>query len=216
MRANGGRKDLLMAVLLLAVLAGGASSCALFQKTSAVNTSPTTSSSSPPSDTTTLAPTTLAPSTSTSTTTVTTTTGPPSCESSSLSLSRGGTSGATGTIGLGVIIRNTGTSPCTLDGYPTLTLTPASGSVSPVFSVTGPSPSVVEIAGKGEAGFVVEYSDVQVNGETSCPEIVSMRVALPGSAGGPISMARRFFPCGSPNIEVSAVLPYSQYQSLVG
>ena len=121
---------------------------------------------------------------------------------------------------MGYTIANTGSSPCTVNGYPSLTLVPQSGSVSPVVSHSGQAqvfsvaPSTVTLppTGSASAGFVIAYSDVQVNGQTSCPQIDAIQVTLPGAAG-PYQIAQRFFPCGAPNLSVSAVVTHSTYQA---
>jgi hypothetical protein len=112
-------------------------------------------------------------------------------------------------------ITNMGAGPCTLEGYPTLALVPASGTVTPVFSMTGPAPLAVGLAAKGEAGFAVEYSDEQVNGQTSCPQIADIDIKLPNVVGAAAHVPARFFPCGAPNIAVTAVLSLSQYEAIV-
>jgi hypothetical protein len=112
-------------------------------------------------------------------------------------------------------ITNMGAGPCTLEGYPTLALVPASGTVTPVFSKTGPAPVAVGLVAKGQAGFAVEYSDEQVNGQTSCPQIAGIGIKLPNVVGVAAHVPARFFPCGAPNIAVTAVLSLSQYEAIV-
>ncbi|MGH9291746.1 MAG: DUF4232 domain-containing protein [Acidimicrobiales bacterium] len=116
---------------------------------------------------------------------------------------------------VGFGITNDGSLTCELTGYPALTLVPAQGSVSPIFSHNGQgsafrkAPGTVLLPTGGSAGFVMEYSDVQANGQSSCPEIVAVEVRLPGSGSTSRTVPGRFLPCGAPNISVSPVITAS-------
>lgn len=179
------------------------------------------SSTTSTSTSTTSVPTTSSTSTSTtSTSTTTTVAATTACTTTQLKVSPDKSQGAAGTIDMGYTIANTGPGSCTVNGYPSLTLVPQSGSVSPVVSHGGQAqvfsvaPSTVTLppTGSVSAGFVIEYSDVQTNGQTSCPQINVIEVTLPGSAG-PYQFSRRFYPCGAPNLSVSAVVTHSTYQA---
>ena len=110
-----------------------------------------------------------------------------------------------------------------LDGYPVIGLVPKSGSISPVYSHSGQSAifktpvSAVTLPPSSTAGaaFVLEYSDVQQNGQTSCPQISQIKVTLPG-LGGTSRISKKFFPCGAPNISVSAIVSNSRYKAAFG
>jgi hypothetical protein len=120
-----------------------------------------------------------------------------------------------GTIAIGFVLRNRGTTPCILDGYPTIGLIPKSGSVHAVVTHTG-SARAVTIVGGGSAGFVLEYGDVPVDGQTTCLEMMGVDVTLPHSGGPPVTVLAGFSPCGAPDVRVSAVLSTTQYERLVG
>lgn len=172
-------------------------------------TSPATSSSTTSSSTTTTVP----PSSTTSSTT--TTVGVTACVKTGLSVKTGKSSGAAGTIALGFVVSNISATTCTLQGYPTLTLVPKSGTLDPTFTQSGRAP-LVTIAASGQAGFVLQYSDVPVDGQTTCPAVVGVDVALPKVSGGPIDVAAHFLPCGQPELTVSGVLSLDQYKALIG
>ncbi|MDA8264826.1 MAG: DUF4232 domain-containing protein [Actinomycetota bacterium] len=202
------------ALVVCAVTALAMSGCSVFNSSSPSTTSPAPSTST--STTTTVPPTSVTvPPTSTSTTTTTTVVPGGPCSQSSFQISQGRSSGAAGTIALGFLVTNAAAVSCTLDGYPAITLLPVSGTVHAAVTHTG-SPSPVSLAGGGEAGFVLEYGDEPVNGQTSCSTIGAVAVSLPHVAGTPATVATHFCPYGQPNISVSPVLSPSQYQSLVG
>jgi hypothetical protein len=117
---------------------------------------------------------------------------------------------AVGTIASGFLITNTGTTSCTIEGYPGLVLVPGSGKVSPVIHHSGQTPRLVMLKAGGEAAFTIEYGDEPVDGQQSCPTIVGLDVTLPLS-GGAVSVSTRFAPCGAPNLNVSEVLSLALY-----
>jgi hypothetical protein len=129
-------------------------------------------------------------------------------------------SGAAGKIDLGFSVANAGPEPCTLDGYPSITLVPASGKVTAVISHSGqgsvfsllPQNVSLTVSSLAAAGFVLQYNDEQSDGQTSCPQIKQIRVTMPG-LGGTFSFNKSFYPCGAPNISVSAFVTESQYQT---
>jgi hypothetical protein len=133
---------------------------------------------------------------------------------------QGKSQGAAGTVEIGFAIANSGPEPCILDGYPTIGLVPNSGTVAPVVSHSGqgsifsiPQAAInLAVSSTPTAGFALEYSDVQTNGETSCPQINDIDVTLPG-LGGSFTFAKRFFPCGAPNVSVSAIVTGAQYKA---
>ncbi len=175
--------------------------------------------------TTTAAPATSAPSTSAPSTTAapgattTSTTAPQmgQCPRVTLKVAEGQSQGAAGTVDIPFTISNSGPEPCILDGYPTVGLVGASGPVTPVVTHTGQAPAfrvaqtVVNLppTRKASAGFVLEYSDVQIDGQQSCPSISTIKITLPG-LGGTFQFARQFSPCGAPNISISAVVTAHQ------
>jgi hypothetical protein len=142
------------------------------------------------------------------------------CARSALSLVQDRTQGAAGTIYLGFSIVNGGSSPCTLDGYPTIGLLGTSGPLAPEVSHSGqgtifsvaPATVVLPAGTSPAAGFVVAYGDVPQGGQTTCPTVTKLEVNLPGVAGT-FRIAKRFVPCGAPNLSVSAVVPEATYQA---
>ncbi|MGA8681127.1 MAG: DUF4232 domain-containing protein, partial [Acidimicrobiales bacterium] len=134
---------------------------------------------------------------------------------SSVTIERGRSSGAAGTIALGFVITNTTSTTCKLDGYPKIKLVPVSGTVHPVISHIG-AQSRVSLSGGSGAGFVLEYSDVGVNGQTTCPMISATDVTLPHAAGSPIAVSTHFCPYGQPDVSISAVLSPIEYHALIG
>jgi hypothetical protein len=96
-----------------------------------------------------------------------------------------------------------------------VTLVPVSGTVNPVVSHFG-SATLVPIQGGAEAGFVLEYSDEGVDGQTSCPLITATVVKLPQVSGAPVTVATHFCPYGQPDITLSAVLSLAKYRTLTG
>ncbi len=179
--------------------------------TTTTSTSTTTSTTAAPASTTTT--TSSTPATATDST----------CQNSQLRVTEASGGGAAGTIEQPFTIANTGSSPCVLDGYPMLTLVPAKGTVTPKFSHSGQggvfqaSPHAITLPGDGDdsAAFVMAYTDVQENGQKTCPEIVNLKAALPGPAGT-FEFRQRFYPCGAPDISVSAVVSYATYRSQFG
>lgn len=101
-----------------------------------------------------------------------------------------------------------------MDGYPTIVLVPASGTVHPVITETGTA-APVSLPGGAKGGFVLEYSDLPVDGETTCPAIASVNVTLP-HPGGTVKVVVRFSPCGAPDVRLTPVLTETQYRALIG
>jgi hypothetical protein len=172
-------------------------------------TGPKTTSTSSSTTTSSVAPTTTAP-------TTTVVAGPPPCNAAELKIAKGKSSGAAGTIATGFIITTTSSTPCELNGYPKIGLVPHSGTVHPVVTDNGGPPSTVVVSsGAIGAAFAFQYSDVQQNGQTSCPRIDAVRITLPGT-GSVKTVADRFYPCGAPNVETTAVESPAKYHSQFG
>lgn len=147
------------------------------------------------------------------------------CGSSQLAVSVTGATGAAGTIDTSFGIADKSSSPCTLKGRPALGL--VAGSPPTVLSPTvqtGGQGAVFQIPVRSvrltpgsapSAGFEIQSSDVPVNGQQSCPEIVKVLVTVPGSATA-ISVAARFAGCDGPTIAVSAIVAYSSLTAAGG
>jgi hypothetical protein len=131
------------------------------------------------------------------------------CQSGSLRLSVGKGGVATGHVSTPVLIANTSKSPCTLAGYPSVTLLGAGGKaldvkVRPVgsdFFGNVPARTVAVPAG-GQASFRLVTSN---GGEdvSGCPKALKARVELPNSGG---AVALRFAASACPGtITVSRI-----------
>jgi len=98
-------------------------------------------------------------------------------------------SGAAGTIANDFVLTNTGTEPCTLDGYPTLQLvangqnltTNQTNGVNRIASLST-TPALVTLAPGGQASIVLLYSDVP-GGTAACPVASQLVIGLPGGGG---------------------------------
>lgn len=77
-----------------------------------------------------------------------------------------------------------------------------------------PSSVTLQPGTAAAAGFVVAYSDVQSNGQTSCPQVDGLELTMPGG-GESFRVTRRFYPCGAPNISVSPIVSSGTYKSEV-
>lgn len=160
--------------------------------------------------------------TSTSSST-TSTTGAPSTSSTAvagaacnhISAAAGAPQGAAGT-GTGVVtVTNTGTTPCTVDGYPTVALYSGSGAPLTVTMVNGLSvsvtpqagapPSSVTIAPSSTAQFAYQFSDVPTGAQTSCPVSEQATTTMPGASASSPYFALAIGPCNNGTIRVSPV-----------
>ena len=150
---------------------------------------------------------------SSSSTTSSTTAAMPAC--SHISASAGQSQGAAGTITGVVTVTNTGTTSCTVDGYPTVALYSGSGAPLTVTMVNGLTvsispqagapPSSVTIAPSASAQFAYQISDVPVGAETSCPTSEQATTTLPGASASSPYFPLAIAPCNNGTIRVSAV-----------
>ena len=123
--------------------------------------------------------------------------------------------GAAGTITGLITITNTGTTACTVNGYPTmalfsgsgapLTVTIVNGLTVTVSSAANAAPSSVSVAPSSMAQFAYQFSDVPVGSESSCPTSESASVTMPGSTTSSPSFQLAIGPCGNGTIKVSPV-----------
>jgi hypothetical protein len=135
----------------------------------------------------------------------------PAC--SHISAAAGQSQGAAGTITGVVTVTNTGTAPCTVDGYPTVALYSGSGAPLTVTMVNGLSVSVtpqagapassVTIAPSSTAQFAYQFSDVPTGSETSCPMSEQATTTMPGASASSPYFALAIAPCNSGTIRVS-------------
>jgi hypothetical protein len=132
-----------------------------------------------------------------------------------ISAAAGQSQGAAGTITGVVTVTNTATTPCTVDGYPTMTLYSGSGAPLTVTMVNGLTVSVtpqssapptsVTIAPSSTAQFAYQFSDVPVGGQTSCPTSEKATTTMPGAMASSGYFALAISPCNNGTIRVSPV-----------
>jgi hypothetical protein len=176
------------------------------------------SPSSPPATTTTTTTSPTATTTTTTTTTPTTSTSVsvPVCASGSLRLAEDlakSTQGA-GSEDVAYTLTNTGSTVCTLDGFPTVVLfgAPAKGSTGagPKLAITaahsGAGASSVTLDAGAVGAFYLVVSDVPVDG-VGCSSSASITVTPPGSSV-PLAVSSSLAPCG-PSVGVTAIVPLS-------
>ena len=152
--------------------------------------------------------------TSTSGASTTSSTAAGSAACSHISAAAGQSQGAAGTITGVITVTNTGTTPCTVDGYPTMALYSGSGAPLMVTMVNGLTvsvtpqasapPSSVTIASSSTAQFAYQISDVPV-GPNELPHV---RAGDHDDAG--LSASSAYFPlaigpCNNGTIRVSPV-----------
>lgn len=153
----------------------------------------------------------------------TSTSSPPTTSSTSvaavacshISAAAGQSQGAAGTITGVVTVTNTGTTPCTVDGYPTvalysgsgapLTVTMMNGLTVSVSPQAGAPPSSVTIAPSATAQFAYQISDVPVGNETSCPTSEQATTTMPGASASSPYFPLAIGPCNNGTIRVSPV-----------
>jgi hypothetical protein len=194
---------------VLAVLAGASLCLAACSNSPSPNDATTTSTAA--HHATTSASTTT--STSSASTTSSTAAGVPACNH--ISASAGQSQGAAGTITGVVTVKNTGSTPCSANGYPTMALYSGSGAPLTVTMVNGLTvsvtpqasapPSSVTIAPSSTAQYAYQISDVPVGAETSCPTSEQATTTMPGASGSSGYFALSIDPCNNGTIRVSPV-----------
>ena len=134
------------------------------------------------------------------------------CHSAQLRLSAAGSNGGGGNVVQNYWLRNAGTVPCTLYGYPGARLLAADGAPMPTTVVRGPNPimprqapATVTLRPGQSAQFVLGFSQISPTGTTSCP-IASRLELTPPNAYHPLSVAARIQACQG-RLFVSPVAP---------
>jgi hypothetical protein len=129
------------------------------------------------------------------------------CPVTAIQASLGQSNGAAGRQGYAIVLTNTGSTPCTLEGYPYVQLVDGSGnalSTTPIESNDGDTsvsllPETVTLGARGTASFGLQY-DLVPTGSQTCPAAASMRIYLPGkadtSAPSPVTFSTDIAPCG--------------------
>lgn len=128
------------------------------------------------------------------------------CKGPQLKLSRvGGDAGAGNRVSI-FGVQNVGARPCSLTGYPSITLQDEAG--DPLATVRsdrtlgsyfrpGQTPGPVELAPQGQGFFDIAWNVVpdESAGQTTCPSAARIRMTAPGDTS-PVSLAQAFTPCG--------------------
>jgi hypothetical protein len=142
------------AVVVAGATAAGCSSGGGSATKTTKSTTTTTTKKTHPSTTTSAPSTTVAPSSSTTTTTssspatttTTTTAGVPPCTSSQLSVSVGQSQGAAGSLIVPLVFQNTGSTTCSLQGYPGVSIVGTGGAqLGPAAARTGQATPLVTL-----------------------------------------------------------------------
>ncbi len=159
--------------------------------------------------------TTSSSSTTTSAPSTTSTTATASAACNQIAATPGQGQGAAGTITGTVTITNTGSTPCTVDGYPKLALFSGSGAPLTVTLVNGLTvtisppanapPATVSVSPSGTAQFAYQFSDVPVGAETSCPSSETASVVMPSATTASANFALAIDPCNNGTVRVSPV-----------
>ena len=112
-------------------------------------------------------------------------------------------------------IQNTGAQPCSLTGYPTVTLLDSKGQALSVRADQNPgnyfrgntAPTPVELRPQTRAYFDLAWNVVphEGQGETTCPSAARIRMTVPGDAAA-VTLAQTFTPCGG-RVRVSPFRP---------
>jgi hypothetical protein len=123
--------------------------------------------------------------------------------------------GAAGTIYETVTLTNTSSTTCILHGYPGLQLLSTQGSSIPTNVVRGGSPpfptaaanqppAVVTLAPQQSAAFSLDYEDVPVGNETSCPTSAKAEITPPNDVAF-VVVTLQITACGGGTVHVSPV-----------
>jgi hypothetical protein len=133
------------------------------------------------------------------------------CRTSALRLSFISVAGAAGHLAGGFRFTNTATDPCSLDGYPTVTLRAANGTLMPTVSSQGGGYTIgtqqparlVTLEPGGSTEFTVEWIDNPIDGQVSCSAAATITVTPPSGSVGITVTARvapgiSIAPCGQP------------------
>lgn len=132
------------------------------------------------------------------------------CTTGELTARVGPTAAASGHSRVTVVLTNTSTVPCTLDGFPAAQLFGAAGTGVPTVTVDGAAytfppfaPSLVTLAGSGGQA-VVALETVDMPGTGSCQTGSSLELTLPG--GAVIHLPLAVLACDGGRVHVSPVL----------
>jgi hypothetical protein len=120
-----------------------------------------------------------------------------------------------GTVYGSMVLADTGSSACTIMGYPVLVRLAADGSTVPLNLINGLTigirglfdrpPALVTVTPTQHAEFTYQYSVVPTGSETSCTGSTSLSVVLPGSSTPSAPIGFALAPCNGSTVYVSAV-----------
>ena len=185
-----------------AVVPGIVGSALLLAACGSSSSSSTTSTTRVPATTTT---TTAGTTTSTTRATTTTTTGPKStsCTTSNLTVTLGSPDGTAGAIHYAITFHNSGSSPCTLYGYPGVSFLTAGGSQigAPAQREGNLTPATVTLSVGGDAYSSVAVTDPGIPPCSSSVNAAQARIYPPGETQAALAAAPAggIAVCGSPN-----------------
>ncbi len=140
----------------------------------------------------------------------------PPCRAPQLRLSNEGGDAGAGNRVANIGVQNIGTQPCSLTGYPTVTLQDAQGrnlaairseQATGSYFTPGQPPAPVVLAPQARAAFELAWSAIpnEGQGERTCPNAARIRVTAPGDTS-PASLDMNLAPCGG-RVKVSPVRP---------
>jgi hypothetical protein len=150
-------------------------------------------------------------STSIPSTTTSSTAAGTACAARDLLSSVVGSQGAAGTFELTFALRNSSTSPCPMDGYPSAQLLDSSGTELPTHVVSGGNlqftnfaPAALQLAPGATAYFNLAYSDVPSGTETTCPTAAQIEITPPHAVDHDV-VAVQIMACSAGTLTVSPV-----------
>ncbi|SFS50566.1 DUF4232 domain-containing protein [Brevundimonas viscosa] len=140
----------------------------------------------------------------------------PPCRGPQLRLSNEGGDAGAGNRVANIGLQNVGTQPCSLTGYPTVTLQDAQGrnltavrseQATGSYFTPGQPPAPVVLAPQARAAFELAWSAIpdEAQGERTCPNAARVRVLAPGDTS-PASLTMNLAPCGG-RVKVSPIRP---------
>lgn len=147
--------------------------------------------------------------------------GPVACRTSELRAANAGGDAGMGNRVVTLSLRNTGTVPCTLTGYPEIAILDATGdAITSVRAERNPGnyfrqgtePSAVILAPQGRAYFDLAWNIVpnEAEGQTTCPAGEAVRITPPGETAR-LDLAQEMSPC-SGRVRVGPLRPTMEDQ----
>jgi Protein of unknown function (DUF4232) len=134
---------------------------------------------------------------------------PMACGSSQLTASYVDGQGAAGTLEATLQLVNTSGGACALDGYVTVQLLDGGGAPLPTNDVAGggvagnfAGPSTFVLPPGAASQFVIFWSDVPTDGETTCPLANALQVAVPGDSTQLLVVVSGLASCNSGTVDV--------------